>query len=283
VKPVNQDACVATPDGIVVADGIGSFYQAEVAAQLVSQELAKRLDKLPHYASPEDYTLAFKQVELSLRQSEAAKNLVVPDTHPATDVLGTTLLCAKAEGNRLTVAYVGNGAILHLRGGFSEFPANVLLPWNALNYLNPHTIAHDGRNMLVRFMSPAGSEAQSQPTVLQLQQDITDTGDILILCTDGIHSNDQVPVGRDEEGNLWISGEQALKRLYQALSTYLRETEPTSDGLRQLLERYLEELEQAKMISDDCTVAVLITNQALKHFQRLRTTLYAAPTAYAAD
>lgn len=274
---------MATSDGIVVADGIGSFYQAEVAAQLVTQEMTKQLDKLLHNASAEDYTLAFRKVQIALGQSEAARKIVVPDSHPATDVLGTTLLCAKAEGNRLTVAYVGNGAVLHLRGGFNEFPANVLLPWNALNYLNPHTIAHDGRNMLVRFISPHSNEAQIQPTVLQLQQDVTDTGDILILCTDGIHSNDQVPVGRDEEGNLWISGEQALKRLYKALGTYLLEAEPTSEGLQRLLEHYLEELEQAQMISDDCTVAVLITNQALKHFQRLRTTLYAAPTAYAAD
>lgn len=283
VKPINQDACKASSTSIVVADGIGSFYRAEVAAQFATEYLSARLSSMNSTANADYFINAFKDIQQNLSETEEAKTMILPASHPASDVLGTTLLCAKAHDNWLTIAYVGNGAILHLRGEFTSFPANSVLPWNALNYLNPHSIAQEGRNVLVRFLSAKGSPDQSCPTVLQLQQDTVGAGDILILCTDGIHSNDQVRVGHDGEGSIWISGDQALQRLYKALGNFLLEAEPTSERLQYMLNQYLTDLETAQLIGDDCTVAVLVSGQTLKHFQQLRSTLLTPPPSYAAN
>ena len=268
LKPINQDACDSTVNAVVVADGLGSFFKAEVASKFAAETLKAKLEgSAPaELESPLWYGKAFAEIQKELEASPLADLGLIPESQPKEAAYGTTLLCAVAHPEALTIAYVGNGAILHLRGGFDEFPATVILPWNAVNYLNPHSIAQGGKNAMTRYIAAVSNGQQCTPTVLQLQQDIQGTGDILILCSDGIHAADQINIGRDSERNIWLSGDEGLVILYKVLAEFLKGPDRTSETLRFTLERYLDALVNAQLITDDCTVAVLITPTALAYY-----------------
>jgi len=265
---VNQDSCASSENAVVVADGLGSFFRAEVASDFAAKALKKKLETAEpaQLSQSQWFEKAFEEVQQELKESPQANLSVVPDTHKRDQAFGTTLLCAVAHDELLTVAYVGNGAILHLRGGFNEFPGMYILPWNAVNYLNPHSIPQDGRNAMNRYIAPVSAGYQAVPTVLQLRQDLRGAGDILVVCSDGIHAADQVQVGRDGEGNIWQSGDQQLVILYQMLGQFLQQSERSASDLQVVLERYLDRLADTKLISDDCTVGVLITPTALAYY-----------------
>lgn len=265
---MNQDACASSENAIVVADGLGSFFRAEVASDFAAKALNKKLEAAEpaQLNQSQWFEKAFEEVQQEFKNSPVADLAAVPDTHKRDQAFGTTLLCAAAHEDLLTVAYVGNGAILHLRGGFNEFPGMYVLPWNAVNYLNPHSIPEDGRNAMNRYIAPISESYQAVPTVLQLRQDLQGAGDIVVVCSDGIHAADQVQVGRDSEGRIWQSGDQQLVILYQMLGQFLLQTERSASDLEVMLERYLDRLADAKLISDDCTVGVLITPTALAYY-----------------
>ena len=267
-KQVNQDACVSSANAVVVADGLGSFFKAEVASRFAAEALKSKLDAADdaQLSQSKWFEQAFDEVQQELAASPLADLTVVPSTHKKEQAFGTTLLCAAAHGETLTIAYVGNGAILHLRGGFNEFPTTRILPWNALNYLNPHNVPQDGRSAMNRYIAPVSEGYQAVPTVLQLRQDLRGAGDILIVCSDGIHTADDIQVGRDSEGNIWQSGDQTLVILYQMLGDFLQQSEQSASDLQVVLERYLDRLADEKLISDDCTVGVLITPTALAYY-----------------
>jgi hypothetical protein len=102
------------------------------------------------------------------------------------------------------------------------------------------------------------------PSVLRLSKDDTFFGDIIVAVTDGIYSYDQVAIGRDEQQQLWISGEASVARLFAALGRFFS-GEITQETLRACLQTYLAELQDAKLVSDDCTVAVLVTAKAIAY------------------
>lgn len=259
-KDVNQDAAAVVRAaglvGVVVADGIGTHHGAAEASRFVVETLGAGLTATTQL--PDLYAETHRR----LRAHVDALPTPPPDPERA---YGTTALCACEREGWIDLAYVGNGAILHLRGNFDAIPDSQLLPWNALNYLNPHAVSRRGRNPLYRFLAPYAPEAAAVPTLLRLAKDTVGVGDIVVVCTDGVHSFDQTPIGLDGEDNVWIRGEPALRRLYAALSRFLVEGELTGSGLERALEAYLQELCDAGLLSDDATVAVLITDVALLH------------------
>jgi two-component sensor histidine kinase len=70
------------------------------------------------------------------------------------NAFGTTVLCAVETIDHIVVGYLGNGAIIHIRGNFTTFPPSQLLPWTAINYLNPHTISQGGKNTMRAWSLP---------------------------------------------------------------------------------------------------------------------------------
>jgi serine/threonine protein phosphatase PrpC len=275
-KVVNQDAAAVLENatfpcsGVVVADGIGSHYGADIAATM-SADVCR--------AWVSQYSLGTGGINIGAICGEAVERLkaycdehvsALPEGMDWNTAFGTTLLIALDEPTHLQIGYVGNGAIIHLRGDFTTLPTSQLLPWNAMNYLNPHSFSHEGRNRLYKFLSPTVSMEQSTPTVLTLTKDLTFSGDIVVVCSDGICSFDQTRIGTDAEGNIWINGEPSLKQFYTALATFLADGQYTREALTETLRKYLSTIKDQGLVTDDCTIGVILTERALRfHSEKL--------------
>jgi len=267
-KQVNQDAFALVDNprvpmrAAVVADGLGSHYASEVASDLAARAIA---DALHGAKTTEDIDLhsAFAAAARRIVNHVAAANDLPADIDPA-NAFGTTAICAVELPTQFTFGYVGNGSILHLRGNFNRFPGSQLLPWTALNYLNPHTIPQNGRNPMCKLLSLQSSRVESTPTVLTISKDLHTFGDVVVCATDGIHSYDQTPMGRDDQQRIWISGEEALIRLYRTLGAFFND-EPSEERLDTCLVEYLKGLQRDGLVTDDCTLAVIITEPTLRY------------------
>jgi PPM family protein phosphatase len=271
-KAKNQDFAEAIRNryspvtGAAIADGVGSFYGSADASALVARTIRAYLEAdVPVWTI--DLRNAFSVAAKLLRQHGDEQAKTLPPGVSLHNAFGTTALCAVDAGDTFKMAYVGNGSMLHLRGDFDQYGPGRLLPSGTVNLLNPHCQWQDGRSMLARVLSPVSSEADATPTLLQLSKD-AELGDILVLTTDGVYSSDEVRSGRDSQGEIFIEAKRSIVLLYALLSRFLQ-GEPTEAGLKRCLDAYLLQLDAEHLVDDDCTIAVLISAQALLHRKKL--------------
>jgi serine/threonine protein phosphatase PrpC len=263
----NQDAfeCVQNPEAgisaVVVADGIGSHYGAESASHIAVKTVAERLREA---AVGDAIDMRGLFIEAWQKILEYACENPPPAEEELKDSYGTTLLCAIETSEQIVLGYAGNGAIFHIRGNFNTFPAQQLLPWTALNYLNPHSVPQHGRAALSRMLSLKAQPYQVEPTVLTLNKDCHQYGDIILCCTDGICSYDQAVIGYDEKQEIWVHAEPALHLLFASLSAFFRGP-VENQGLTSCLEAFLQDIDAKRLMEDDCTVALFITGKALEY------------------
>ena len=243
--------------GVVVADGLGSYSQAGRAALLAVYEAVAWLRDRGEHFGRGGFTRLFADVHGVLR-SYARELARGGDPEPR--VFGTTLLVAVDTGGELAAAYAGNGAIWHIRGNLDEFPS-ATPPWNAVNLLNPHTVPRGGREALYNILD-AAEERPPVPTVVSVSKDPR-FGDILLLCTDGVSPAGQA--GRGTGAGL------AVIAIHQALRDLFAAWDGESDlPLRAALEGCLSELRDRGVLEDDATVGVLVTADALRYHRRAR-------------
>ncbi|WP_420126207.1 protein phosphatase 2C domain-containing protein [Longimicrobium sp.] len=279
----NEDACeaVRVPHagvrGVVVADGLGSYTQAGRAAREVAREAAAWLETETEHFGRGTLPRLFIHVHTELRKRLREE---ADGGEPEPGAFGTTLLVGVDAGAELVAAYAGNGAVWHIRGNFDESLA-AGVPWSAVNLLNPHTVLRGGREILYRIVD-AADPSPPVPAVVSVRKD-PEFGDILLLCTDGVYSADQVTHGTDAGGTVWISAEAPMVALFNAL----RELFDAWDGeaglpLHDALQACLGRLRAAGMLEDDATVGVIVTADALRYrraARAARTALTAAPQA----
>ena len=105
---------------VIVADGLGSYAYAELASQYVAKNLKEQIEQLS-VMEEIDFEKMFKQAKSELikcsQHIENKKKIVLNKDNS----FGTSLIVAIEDANRIKVAYVGNGAIWHLRGNFNHF------------------------------------------------------------------------------------------------------------------------------------------------------------------
>jgi hypothetical protein len=271
-KAVNQDAHMVVRNGkvplsaVIVGDGLGSHYGAEIASQLAVETVAQHL-RICETANDVDAQHLFSAAGEAIYAYASQDGLQLPPNLNWDEAFGTTLLCCVETEDEVTIAYLGNGAVFHIRGNFNTFPKSQLLPWTAVNYLNPHSIPQDGRNPLYKLLSPRRQTHAMVPTILTLGKDNQLVGDIVMVCSDGIYSYDQTPIGKDDQGNVWISGERTICRFFDFLADFFANESQTEGDLETTLQAYLADLQVKNLVSDDCTLAVLISNQTMR-FQR---------------
>ena len=276
-KTVNQDAGLVVCHshlplaGVIVADGLGSHFGAEEAARVATATTAAAIESVRELGS---LCLAstFADARRAIERTAHDRAHALPSELNLAEAFGTTLLGALDLPDRLVVGYVGNGAVIHLRGDFLDFPPTQLLPWNAVNYLNPHSRMVRGTNVLYKWLGPQTTLAQSTPTVLDIRKDDLLVGDLFVVCSDGIASLDQTPIGLDADRRMWIRADPSLAMLYSHLKEFIAHRALTSDALQICLERYLLDLDAADLIGDDCTIGVIVTTAAVKRFERVRAT-----------
>jgi PPM family protein phosphatase len=270
----NQDYCIVFSNptigisGIVIADGIGSHFRAEVAASFCSKKLKQILESL----KPDDelnFETFYKDVKLALIDFAKSTEEFDFNTIDKNKSLGTTLICILDDGNKYHIAYAGNGSIWQVDGRFNKFSKSFYLPWNSINLLNPHCIEQEGKAALYRYISV--SDTQHRPTILTLNKNDFAPGELLIATTDGVYSNDAVPVGKDANETLWIKGEEALPLLYNHLSAFLSSNpiDAKNEDLEFALNQFLAELKEKQLMHDDTTIGVIVSERAIEFHQNL--------------
>lgn len=271
----NQDACCAKaiPEShihvVAIADGIGSSQYAkegssfvvETAVDLVSKSLAGK-NEVP------DFQSIFSEIQSRLKEMIVARYPTELPTLPENS-FGTTLIVGVDFPDKFVAAYVGNGAIYHMSGFFTEFPKSICIPWNVVNVLNPHTIPRDGRETLYKFFCYGARPCQYSPSVIQIGKEQRTPGDIFLITTDGIDSADQVIPVIDKQRNVYKPTNRLMDELYVYLKKFLKETELLSDeNLQTMLQHFLFEMKEDEMLDDDSTLGVFISTKAVEHFHK---------------
>jgi len=240
---------------ILVADGVGSCKYAQissrtVAGSFISQiENLKEIDKLDFYAF-----------------FEIARNELIKlkgDGKEGDGLYGTTLIALIETDKKIKISYVGNGAIWHIRGGFSS-----QYPWNAVNLLNPHNITNSqGKAVFYQSFSDKPN-IDCTPTVMEIEKDDIQ-GDIFMVCSDGIYTEDEREVCKDANELPLVMIEKAIQEFFVHLKGFFMGVGPyTNDKLEETLKKYLDKIHPE--LEDDATLGVLITKTAIDYQSNIR-------------
>ncbi len=180
VRSNNEDYFINDPEkGIfVLADGMGGANAGEYASHLSAEVLYEFLLRAPHNDGADALEQGFLEANWYVRQ--AAKN------NPELEGMGTTLLVARELGeDKLQVASVGDSrAYLLSKEGLSLITKDQT--WVAevgarLGLTDEALKKHPMRHVLTMAVGSA-EDLRIQSQVVHL-----DTGDQVLLCSDGLH------------------------------------------------------------------------------------------------
>jgi len=258
----NEDFCATCHrndySAMILADGIGQSIYPKESSELVVKFL---LDNLPPNYSDVKFDLLFMQAnQVLVERSKREDDQEDEDG----ELYGTTLITVLETQTTFVLAYVGNGAFWHLRGNFDEKPPGRNIPLNALNLLNPHSISNRGREVLTRFLSDSETTVECSPTILTITKDQS-YGDLILVCTDGIDSWDQIKIGRNSKGD-WVQFNPMVNELIQMMVNYLNGLVDncSSDSIQNDILSYLEE--NSHRLEDDATIGVVLTKDLLNRW-----------------
>ncbi|WP_417558579.1 PP2C family serine/threonine-protein phosphatase [Mesoflavibacter zeaxanthinifaciens] len=250
-------------NAMFIADGLGSFKYAKQSSERVIDFFKTQASELKDNAGENPkpkFIKVFKQAKEKLIDF-ANENLNEEDKNEQ-NLFGTTAITVFETDEKIIVAYVGNGAIWHIRGNFSEFPEAYLYPWNAVNYLNPHTAPESGKEALYRLISNSDDFSECVPTIFEIGKDKS-VGDIFMICTDGIYSADQLKVGKNDKG-VWVRYEQTMLKFFEYLKQFFKNNQLyNKESVKQIINLYLEDLKPT--FDDDATIGILATTEALNY------------------
>jgi PPM family protein phosphatase len=248
--------------GVVVTDGLGSFSHAKEASRIVAKFISTSIEELKDVSQIKFEDIFFQAKKILIEYANENGILAEENTLGTTAIVLVHYPMPDREYNTIKIAYVGNGGIFHIRGNFNHFNESQLIPWNALNYLNPHSIQEDGKEALYKLISASKNYDEAVPTILTIRTD-PKFGDIFMICTDGVYSFDQVQVGKDNQSRIWVSAEKATSLFYEELNEYFKSD--NSIDLEQHLSNYLDKLNKIEPLDDDATIGVLVTEAAIKY------------------
>jgi len=276
-KPKNEDAVAvftnlqAGIQGAIVADGIGSMPYCHLASSFVVNDLKKRFESI------EDFSVGILKNNftecLGAFESYADKIKQEAENFDPEKWMGTTVIACIETKEELIVAYVGNGAAWHIRGDFNHFnKVCTYFPWNAINILNPHTVQDAATNSeaIYRLFFPAAKPEHVRPSIIRIEKEKTPPGDILMVCTDGIFSNDQAIVGK-ASGILWQKIDQTMDHFFQYLESFIKGGDYQEQNLQQVLNEYLGFLSEKKLLDDDATIGIIFSSESIGfHTEKLQ-------------
>ena len=179
VRRFNEDSLAADAGRgfVALADGMAAAKGADVAATLATQTLVGLLVAAPHVAPRAAAHAAFSAANRAIR--ERAR------TDPALTGMGTTLAAAWYRGDRVCIAHVGDSRVYRWRTGRLERLTTdhsfVQAQLTAGAMTSDEARASKSRHLVTRVL---GAEEQIAP---DLGEHEVVAGDILLLCTDGLH------------------------------------------------------------------------------------------------
>lgn len=175
VREHNEDSLTVLPPLFAVADGMGGHEAGEVASEITINTLN---DLAPQSADAE-----------ALARAVVAANLNVikaPSQGVGREGMGTTLTAAILEKERLVIAQVGDSrAYLLHNGSLQQLTRDHSLMADMIEagqLTEAEARVHPNRSVITRAI---GSDPHMQPDLYELN---VETGDRLLLCSDGICS-----------------------------------------------------------------------------------------------
>lgn len=206
----------------------------------------------------------FRDAQIDL--SGYAREICMDETdgEPGKDLFGTTAIAVFEDQDKIRMAYTGNGAIWHIRPNLRYFSAVQHIPWNAVNLLSPHSIPENGKDVLSRLISNYQDAAAATPSILEIVKD-RNAGDIIMVCTDGIHSSDQLRIGQNTSG-IWYQCNPVLLQFFEHLQRYAENKGNfTKQSLSDMLNAFLFDVKH--LLQDDATIGMLVTAAAINQFE----------------
>ncbi|HXA01722.1 MAG TPA: hypothetical protein VNW99_07025 [Cytophagaceae bacterium] len=174
--------------------------------------------------------------------------------------LGTTAILVSESHDKIVIAYSGNGAIWHIKGNFNSFPDSFLFPWNSFHLLNSYKFSKKSKTTQNQ---PASDHTGNEktPSIIEIQKD-KQYGDIILICTDGIYSTNQLK-DKNAKG-IWISRNRIyMLKILSCLNHFFHSNKlRDSNALKGILKLYMQELKP--FLTDDATIGILITSAAIK-------------------
>ncbi|MGD8378883.1 MAG: Stp1/IreP family PP2C-type Ser/Thr phosphatase [Gammaproteobacteria bacterium] len=220
VRPHNEDAIGTDLDcGLVVlADGMGGYKAGEVASaiavQTVRENVSDGIKGLRRKQSDPDDTFTLESNLLRTAIEQA--NGIIHQTarsQPQCEGMGTTIVACLYYDNRVSIAHVGDSRLYRLRDGTFEqvtLDHSLLQELVSRGFYTPEEARQSlNRNLVTRAL---GIEPSVQ---VDVQEDIVLTGDIYLLCSDGL-----CDMVEDEDIHLTLTTfgdnlERAAERLVQ--------------------------------------------------------------------
>jgi len=178
-EPENEDAFTAKGRLVVVADGLGGHSSGEIASATAVETIRDAYLRHPSSDPCEALAEAFRQAQTAILEAAAA--------NPELEGMGTTCTCAVVRGYELSFAHVGDSRLYLIRGGSitqltgdHSYVAQLVRD----GQITPEQAeSHPERNVLTAALgmrSAVPVELTEHPIALA-------AGDILLLCTDGLH------------------------------------------------------------------------------------------------
>ena len=171
VRRANQDVCriVEMPEHdrtlMVVCDGMGGHAMGDVAAEIVCNAVCDFWETHPDCGDS-----AQKVIKACSQASDALykRSRVVRPIE-----MGTTLVMASVEGNKVTIAHCGDSRCYLLRDG------------EVVHQTQDHSDPHMGSEVVTKCFFSMDSEV-AVPDIAQFE---VKSGDRIFLCSDGVYKS----------------------------------------------------------------------------------------------
>ncbi len=189
VRSNNEDNYVIRDYGksrvMILADGMGGTTGGEIASKIAVETITQYLDKEPGLIDSSDENKL--KDEMAYYFEEANKNILkYAINNPEYEGMGTTLTTVIIKGRRVLITHAGDCRVYLIHGS------------SMTQLTSDHTFAAE----LLRSSSITYEEMKNHPGRHKLVKSLGDNtflspdfygyniiyGDMLLLCTDGIHS-----------------------------------------------------------------------------------------------
>lgn len=196
----NEDAfAIEENRGIyLVADGMGGHSSGEVAANLAVSEIlsfirSSNLTEDSTWPYPYDESLSFAANKLLTAIALANEKIqAYAADHPESRGMGTTVVAALVDGDRLVLGHVGDSrAYLYVPEGLKLMTLDHSWVGEQVRHgflTEAEALNHPFRNVITKAL---GTREQAQADILEMDFPV---GARLLLCSDGLNS-----MVRDEE------------------------------------------------------------------------------------
>ena len=119
-----------------------------------------------------------------------------------------------------------------------------------------------------RFLSVSDTIDPS-PSIIKISKNEASYGDLIVITSDGVYTNDEVRIGKDDSGVVWMMGDETMLLLYERLKILFQSNPQkiNEEDVKFELENYLNVLKEKKIMHDDTTLGIIISQKVIQHQQ----------------